>query len=57
MIPIGSTGYESNFIWEDIKAHLTEYPYLETAIDDLKAETDADKLTSMILKLIALASS
>lgn len=57
LIPIGSTGYESSFIWEDIKAHLTEYPYLETSIDDLKKEHDADKLTSMILKLIALATN
>lgn len=57
IIPIGSTGYESNFIWEDVKAHLTEYPYLETAIDDLKTENDAVKITSLVLKLIALATS
>lgn len=54
IIPIGSTGYESCFIWNDVKEHLTEYPYLETVIDDLGTERDPKKITALVLKVLAL---
>lgn len=57
IIPIGSTGYESRYIWQDVKAHLTEYPYLETSIDDLGTEQNPKKIVSLVLKVIALAIS
>lgn len=57
IIPIGSTGYESGYIWQDVKAHLTEFPYLETVIDDLGTEQEPKKITSLVLKILSLAIS
>lgn len=56
IIPIGSTGYESKYIWEDVNANLTEYPYLEPCIKDLGNEQDPQKLTKLIIKILNLTS-
>lgn len=57
IIPVGSTGYESRYIYQDVKAHLTKYPYLESAISDLETEQNPLRITSLILKILRLVTS
>jgi len=57
IIPIGSTGYESRYIWEDVRNHITQYPYLEAIIDILGKETAPEKITENILKILRLIDS
>lgn len=35
IIPVGCTGYSAKIIWDDVRNHLTLYPYLEKYIDIL----------------------
>jgi len=56
ILPIGATGFESRLIWQDVKAHLTSYPYLETSIEDLLTECNAQKITTLVLKLLKLTT-
>lgn len=52
IIPLGSTGGSAKLILNDVKDNIIEYPYLEKYIDVLENETDADKLTKIILSII-----
>lgn len=52
IIPIGSTGYAADTIWQEIKKNITEYPYLTDYIDDLKSITESDKLIELIMKIL-----
>ena len=56
LIPLGATGYESHDIWKDIKKSLTEYPYLETAIDTLATEKNPKKVADILLKILSLVT-
>ena len=56
ILPVGVTGFESRFIWQDVKAHLTMYPYLETAIEDLASERNPLKITELVLKILKLTA-
>lgn len=53
IIPIGATGYESELIWNDVKDHITQYPYLEPFIDYLNAkDKDAEKINKVIITIL-----
>lgn len=52
IIPIGSTGGAAKIIYDEVKANIIQYPYLEKVIDILLNETDPDKLISVILDVI-----
>lgn len=53
IIPIGTSGYESKLIWEDVKKHITQYPYLETYIDYLNTEKkDVEKISKVIITIL-----
>lgn len=52
IIPIGSTGGAARLIYDEVKANIIQYPYLEKIIDDLLVETDSEHLLSLILDVI-----
>jgi 16S rRNA (cytosine967-C5)-methyltransferase len=53
IIPIGSSGFESRKIYNDISNNITQYPYLEKYIDVLGKSRDAIKITDIVLQIIA----
>lgn len=52
IIPVGSTGYETEVIWNEIKANINEYYYLSKKIDKLHNEKDSQKLAEIILSIL-----
>lgn len=52
IIPIGSTGYVSQEILEEMKQNIDQYPYLEDYVSKLETENDIDELVEIILKII-----
>lgn len=54
VVPIGSTGYASKKIFEEIKQNIESYPYLEPYITKLETETDIEKLLFIIIELITV---
>lgn len=52
IIPIGSTGGAAKIIYDEVKANIIQYPYLEKVVDILLNETNPDKLISVILDVI-----
>ena len=52
IIPIGSTGYAAKKIYDEIKGNISNYPYLIDYIDRLGAETDPNKLVSIIIEIV-----
>lgn len=52
IIPIGITGYESRIIWQDIKEHITQYPYLENYMELLNTEACSNKLCDIVLEIL-----
>ncbi|MDF2802730.1 MAG: hypothetical protein K0S61_2633 [Anaerocolumna sp.] len=52
IIPVGSTGYESEIIWNEVKANINQYYYLSKKIDKLKSETDPSKLAKLIVAIL-----
>lgn len=56
IIPVGSTGFESYFIWKDVRANITAYPYLETVIEDLGNMKDPQKIATIVLKILELVN-
>lgn len=52
IIPIGSTGGAARIIYDEVKANIINYPYLEKVIDSLLNETDTDTLISIIVDVI-----
>lgn len=52
IIPIGSTGYAAKHIYDEVKEQIDNYPYLKDVIEELGNEKDANKLVSIILKVI-----
>ena len=53
IIPIGSTGFESRKIYNDILNNITQYPYLEKYIKILGESREATKISDIILQIIA----
>lgn len=52
IIPVGSTGFESEVIWNEVKNNINEYYYLNKKIDMLKTETDSTKLATLIVSIL-----
>lgn len=52
IIPIGSTGYESEIIWKEIKNNINEYYYLSKKIDKLHDEKSPEKLSEIIISIL-----
>lgn len=52
VIPIGSTGYESEIIWQEVANNINEFFYLSKKIDKLRSEKDPKKLTQLILAIL-----
>ena len=52
IIPIGSTEYEAKVIWDEVKKHINEYPYLSKKIDILGKEKDPELLSKTIVSIL-----
>lgn len=52
IIPLGSTGYAARQIYDEVKAEIEHYPYLEKHIDQLGTEVDVDKLIQVIMDIL-----
>ena len=52
IIPVGSTGYESEIIWKEVKSQINRYYYLSKKIDLLMSEKDPEKLSKIIISII-----
>lgn len=52
IIPVGSTGYEAELIWSEIKANINRYYYLSKKIDVLRNEKDPHKLSEIIVSIL-----
>ncbi len=52
VIPIGSTGFASKQIFEEIKKDSSNYPYIEDYLEILENETDVNKIINTILKIV-----
>lgn len=52
IIPVGSTGFEAKIIWNEVKNHINEYPYLSRSIDLLKTETNPENLADLIVHIL-----
>lgn len=55
IIPVGSTGGAAQLIFNEVKANIVNYPYLEKYINLLESEKDTEKLTSLIVDIIRIA--
>lgn len=53
IIPIGSSGFESRKIYNDVLNNITQYPYLEKYINILGESRDTTRITDIILRIIA----
>lgn len=52
IIPIGSTGSAAKQIFEEVKEHIKEFPYLETSLEVLEKEVDPDQLVKLVISII-----
>jgi len=52
VIPVGSTGLESEVIWREVKANINLYPYLSKKIDVLHSERNPEHLSTLILSIL-----
>lgn len=52
VIPIGSTGYASNDILQEVKKDIDKYWYLKESVDILENEQEPSKLINEVLKII-----
>lgn len=52
IIPIGSTGFAAQEIWEEVNKNITKYPYLEKYIDLLAKETDVGLITKAVISIV-----
>lgn len=53
IIPIGSSGFESRKIYDDVSNNIIRFPYLEKYIDVLGRSRDAKQITDVVMKIIA----
>lgn len=53
IIPIGSTGFVAEQIWNDVNSNLEKYPYLVEDMDILKDCTAPQRITDTILKILS----
>lgn len=52
IIPIGSTGFAAQEIWEEVNKNITKYPYLEQYVDLLAKEKDIGLITKAVISII-----
>ena len=52
IIPVGSTGYEAEVIWKEVKKNINEFPYLSQTINELMTEKDPEKIANIILHIL-----
>lgn len=52
IIPIGSTGFMAKEIFDEIKANIDDYKYLEKYMDSLEAEDDVNKLAEIVIAIV-----
>lgn len=52
IIPVGSTGYESNIIWKEVKENINQFYYLSNRMDALRNERDPVKLSELIVSIL-----
>ncbi|MBR4982841.1 MAG: SIR2 family protein [Lachnospiraceae bacterium] len=52
IIPLGCTGGAAKLIYDEVKANIIQYPYLEKIIDNLLKEQNYEDLISLILDII-----
>ena len=52
IIPVGSTGYEANIIWKEIKKNINEFYYLSKRMDALRNEKNPEKLAELIVSIL-----
>lgn len=52
IIPIGSTGYEAQVIWNEVRNNINEYPYLSKKIEILGKEKNPERLSKIILSIL-----
>lgn len=53
IIPIGSTGYESARIWNEVRNNIIDYPYLENFIESLMNEKNPYKIAQIIIQILS----
>ena len=52
IIPIGSTGFMAKEIFDEVKANMDDYKYLEKYMDALETENDVDKLVEIVTTIV-----
>lgn len=52
IIPVGSTGYEAEIIWEEVKSNINRYYYLSKKIDALRSEKNPQILSEIIISIL-----
>lgn len=52
IIPVGSTGFMAKKIFDEVRAHMDDYKYLENYMDVLEKENDVDKLVAAIIDIV-----
>lgn len=52
IIPIGSTGYETEIIWNEVKNNINRFYYLTKRIDSLKSEKNPQKIAELVISII-----
>ena len=53
IIPIGSTGYEAELIWNEVKNNINEFYYLSKKIEQLHGEKDPRKISALVLSILS----
>lgn len=53
IIPIGSTGFAAEMIWNEINSDLENFDYLTDAIDILKSEKKSDRIIIEVSKIVS----
>lgn len=53
IIPIGSTGFAAQEIWEEVDRNITKYPYLEQYKYLLAKETDITKICGAVISILS----
>lgn len=52
IIPIGSTGFMAKEIFDEVKANMDDYKYLEKYMDALETENNVDKLVEIVIAIV-----
>ena len=52
IIPIGSTGYMAKKIWDEVRLHINDFPYLKEAEDILQNCTNPNKVIDAVLSVV-----